>query len=527
MFEKRGLFTLFSTAALALALALPAAAAVLPTGFAGTAIGDGSGSVKDDNTTLTIQGAGADFADFDLDSFYFVGAPMSGNGNITARLTGATGGAEDGGERVGLMIRADADPDSAHAALYETNDNHQLTFAWRPDKAEFVDATTRQGGYGSRAFPLWLRVQREGDNFTGFFSRDGELWRSTRTESVTMGAQANAGLAVASHDDSVTMTTTWESVTVSPALQTSGLQGCGNANGVMLTWNATGGAASYNVYRGAPGIGLTSVTKAQLAQVKTGVTDPSYTDADTALQAGALQVYGVAPVAADGTEGPITIVVAGRAGPAVSPLPDYTVSVFGTHAEGDCAQGSVGALSDATTGVITLRAGGLDFWSGGEHSVFLTRPMAGNFRATVQIMDFPLGVNPCCGKAGLFVRESLDRASRYAGAALRTDGLRLQRRDQTDPTNDGEGPFILDRDQARAALQSTGLWMRVEREGDEIRTLYSTDGTNFEAIDEPFVLEGLANEVRVGLALGARDRDAPIQNRLSEAYFRNLTVGPL
>jgi hypothetical protein len=60
-----------------------------------------------------------------------------------------------------------------------------------------------------------------------------------------------------------------------------------------------------------------------------------------------------------------------------------------------------------------------------------------------------------------------------------------------------------------------------------IRTLYSVDGTNFEPIDEPVTLPGLANEVHVGLALGARDRDEPIQNRLSEAQFKIIAVEPL
>jgi hypothetical protein len=127
----------------------------------------------------------------------------------------------------------------------------------------------------------------------------------------------------------------------------------------------------------------------------------------------------------------------------------------------------------------------------------------------------------------LFVRENLTRNSRYAGAALRTDGLRQQFRDDSATPNDSEGGFILDRDAARAALNTGPIWMRVERTGDDIATLYSLDGTTFEEIDAPFNLPGLAAEVEVGLQLGARDRDQPIQNRLSEANFKDLKIEKL
>src|SRR5713101_787405 len=118
MFDRRGILTLFATAALTVAMALPAmAATVLPASFAGKAIGTGSGSLTDDGKTLTIKGSGADIQDTDTDAFYFVSTPVSGDGNIAAHLMSATGGASDGGERVGLMIRGDLDPDSAHATI--------------------------------------------------------------------------------------------------------------------------------------------------------------------------------------------------------------------------------------------------------------------------------------------------------------------------------------------------------------------------------------------------------------------------
>src|SRR5688572_6147439 len=102
MLVKRGLHLFSITAILALAMALPAAAAVLPAGFTGKAIGDGGGSIKDEGDKLTIQGEGADIGDVDQDHLFFVSQEVTGDGQITARLNSASGGADDGAEKVGL-----------------------------------------------------------------------------------------------------------------------------------------------------------------------------------------------------------------------------------------------------------------------------------------------------------------------------------------------------------------------------------------------------------------------------------------
>ncbi len=205
MFERRGLFTLFVAAPLALMLALPAAAqTVLPAGFTGNAVGDGSGTIKDEGGKLTIQGEGADLSGADLDSLFLVSRQVTGNGTVTARLLSATGGGGDGLERVGVMIRGDLDSDAAFAATHMTNRNQGLDFAWRAAKGEDVQ---RESGYARRTFPIWLRVQRAGDQFSAYFSYDGQLWTPTTTQTVEMGEQAHVGLFVVSREDDLVMTT--------------------------------------------------------------------------------------------------------------------------------------------------------------------------------------------------------------------------------------------------------------------------------------------------------------------------------
>jgi len=316
-------------------MALPAmAATVLPASFAGKAIGTGSGSLTDDGKTLTIKGAGADIQDADTDAFYFVSTPVSGDGNITAHLTGAKGGADDGGERVGLMIRGDLDTDSAHATINESDNNYGLSLNWRDAKG---GTDTHESGYGFRTFPLWLRAQRTGNQVTGYSSTDGQLWSATNTKSVALGATANFGLAVASHDDAVTMTTTWESVSAGTDALVSGLQACGSDAGVALTWSPVKGATGYLVFRGPANMDEHTVTPEQLVPInKDVVHTPAYTDLDSTVLPGSRAVYAVAAVMADSTIGPRTIVLGGKSGPPVSPLAGYTVTVIGKHQEGDC-----------------------------------------------------------------------------------------------------------------------------------------------------------------------------------------------
>jgi regulation of enolase protein 1 (concanavalin A-like superfamily) len=521
MSERKGIFALFATTALTLALALPAAAAVLPDGFAGKAIGAGGGSLKDEGGKLTIQGEGADIGDVDQDHMFFVSRELTGDGSLTARLNSATGGADDGGEKVGLMVRADSDPDSAHAMMYESDDNYGLALRWRENKG---DDTSREAGYGFRRFPLWLRVQRTGNQVTGYFSTDGQLWSGTNSKTIALGGNANFGLAVSSHEDDRMMTTEWQDVATGAEQLVTGLQACGSAEGIALTWKQVPGATGYIVFRGPANLDEHSVKRDQLVQISKDpvpASAPSYADMDAAVLPGSRAVYAVAAVMSDGSQGPLAIVLGGKSGPPVSPLTGYTVTVVGQHKELDCGQGSVGVSMDPTSGVITVRGGGHDIWNDGDNYVMITRKLSGDGHMTIQPLDFALGINStgcACGKGGLILVEKPQARSRFVMASVRPDGLASQWRDGDGIDGSGEhgSGSILDRDAERAALKA-GLLLRVERKGDEVHTLYSVDnGQTFEDIADPVTLDGLAQDVEIGVMITTRDRDTPIQNRLGE-----------
>ena len=64
--------------------------------------------------------------------------------------------------------------------------------------------------------PVWLRLKRQGDLFTGYTSLDGVNWTLIGSQTVSFTAPVVAGLAVTSHDTTVLNTATFDNVTWTP-----------------------------------------------------------------------------------------------------------------------------------------------------------------------------------------------------------------------------------------------------------------------------------------------------------------------
>src|SRR5215813_10816985 len=55
----------------------------------------------------------------------------------------------------------------------------------------------------SSTFPVWLKIDRTGNQFTGSMSQDGRVWQVVGSTNVAMAEVIMAGLAVTSHDTAV------------------------------------------------------------------------------------------------------------------------------------------------------------------------------------------------------------------------------------------------------------------------------------------------------------------------------------
>src|SRR5262249_57017719 len=71
--------------------------------------------------------------------------------------------------------------------------------------------------------PLWLRLVRSANTFTGYWALDMNgmpgTWNQLGAESVVMGPNAYVGLALTAHTNSATVTASFDHVQIIPAQQ--------------------------------------------------------------------------------------------------------------------------------------------------------------------------------------------------------------------------------------------------------------------------------------------------------------------
>jgi hypothetical protein len=239
--------------------ATPVAAGALPAGWShqdiGTVASAGSASYAAvGNNTFVVSGNGSDIGGT-ADSCSFAYMMVTNNFTFTARLL------VNGSIKVGVMMREtlDADARTLTITLGETG-ARESKFRTRSSAG---GAMSTQTGNDYTWTPVWYRLQRVGNVFTASQSLDGATWFVVGSSTVAMTTNYFAGLAV------VGSTATFDSVTMSgagglPAVPT-GLNAAPGNKQVGLTWNASTGAASYNVKRASISGGPYSTIASNLA----------------------------------------------------------------------------------------------------------------------------------------------------------------------------------------------------------------------------------------------------------------------
>jgi regulation of enolase protein 1 (concanavalin A-like superfamily) len=165
-----------------------------------------SGSQTITSTRIDVVGAGADVWS-STDAFHFVWQPLSGDGEIAARVVSVD--AIRDWTKVGVMIRASVAPGAPHAFM--------LMSAGKG--SAFQRRLTLGGGSintsgGNPTIPVWLRIVRQGNLFSAYESSDGRTWRLVGTEQITMGRDVLAGLAVSSHTETARARGVFDNVTI-------------------------------------------------------------------------------------------------------------------------------------------------------------------------------------------------------------------------------------------------------------------------------------------------------------------------
>ena len=172
------------------------------------------GSAADTNGLFTVAGSGADIWNA-ADAFRYVYQPASGNGSIQAEVLGV--GATAPWAKAGVMFRESTNANSTYAIVFlspvTASSTNGVAFEERAatgGSASYISGTT-----GLQA-PYWVRLDRIGSSFVGYYSTNGAGWTVLGTNSITMATNAYIGLAVCSVANTVLNTSTFTNVLATP-----------------------------------------------------------------------------------------------------------------------------------------------------------------------------------------------------------------------------------------------------------------------------------------------------------------------
>lgn len=169
--------------------------------------------------SFTLSGIGSDVWS-NYDRFRYACRRLTGDGSITARVDSMVN--TDEWAKYGVMIRESLVPGSAHAFMLITPGDRRA-FENRPSNGTGFCKSSH--GYRKGINPFWVRLERRGNQFTGYYSADGTEWiRQSETEgyqdylspnpqTITMPGSVYIGLGACSHDANEVGSATFSHVT--------------------------------------------------------------------------------------------------------------------------------------------------------------------------------------------------------------------------------------------------------------------------------------------------------------------------
>jgi hypothetical protein len=164
-------------------------------------VAPGSATFDSASGAYTLRASGSDIWDI-TDKFQYLYKPLVGDGEIVARITSAT--AQDFWTKAGLMIRTDM---SSHAVndfmMYTPDSGHKEPIMhWRDN---FNQNSAEAGTGASVSMPMWLRLNRTGNVFTGYWALDNNgapgTWNVLPSHTTSMPNAVYVGLALTAHNN--------------------------------------------------------------------------------------------------------------------------------------------------------------------------------------------------------------------------------------------------------------------------------------------------------------------------------------
>jgi parallel beta-helix repeat protein len=156
------------------------------------------------------------------DEFRYAWQRLDGDGAMVARVEWV--GGSDFWAKAGVMIRESLSPGSAHASMFIIPSG-VCAFQNRP--ANYSSDCLSAQDWSELEFPCWVKLEREGDQITGYYSVDGIHWirqsgtdagASPNPQTIPMPSSVYIGLALTSHAPSVMTTARFSGVQTTDAV---------------------------------------------------------------------------------------------------------------------------------------------------------------------------------------------------------------------------------------------------------------------------------------------------------------------
>jgi regulation of enolase protein 1 (concanavalin A-like superfamily) len=173
-----------------------------------------AGSSTISGGTFTVAGSGVDIWSTS-DQFRYVYQRVTGDVEVIAQVSSFQAAID--WSKAGVMLRESLSAGSKNALLAVTGANG-WTFQRRVATSAISYSTKEPTG----SAPSWLRLVREADLVSAYYSRDGAAWTLLGTDTIPMTSAIYVGLAVTSHSPGSLATATFTNVTVrTPTLGTN------------------------------------------------------------------------------------------------------------------------------------------------------------------------------------------------------------------------------------------------------------------------------------------------------------------
>ena len=131
------------------------------------------------------------------DGFHFVYQPMGTAGEIVARVASFDGApSNEKASHAGVLLRSALTPDAANVmmAVRAGPDNGTVFRRWGR-----YGNNAREEARREIAAPYWVKLVRQGNQFTALRSSDGQSWQEVEQARIDMPEKIFAGLVVVSH----------------------------------------------------------------------------------------------------------------------------------------------------------------------------------------------------------------------------------------------------------------------------------------------------------------------------------------